>query len=357
MKLVVVGDAYITLEMMEQAVQDCEINFDDVQYFYFGHGSRGEMRETVRAIETGESDRMELPAGYSEAMEDADAVMVHLCPVTERIIEKAKNLKYILCNRGGVENINIDAATKRGIVVLHNPAHNANAVAEYTIGLILCETRNIGRSYAALKNGEWREAFPNTKTTIHEMHDLTIGIIGFGSVGRLVAERLVSFKSKILACDPFLDISAYDMLNVEFVELDELLCRSDIVTLHARGNDVIIGMEELKKMKQTSYLINTARAVLVDYDALEKALDNHEILGAAIDVFETEPDIPATLKCHDNLTITNHRGGDTINSYCDSPKMMLKNLSKMLKKGKPLFWYNKNLLLKQEEENICEKSM
>ena len=344
MKMVVVGDAYITLDMMQNGVEQSKFKDLEIEYFYFGYENRIEMRDIVREIEKGNRDKMILPEGYEKAIETADIVMVHLCPVTRAIISKAKNLKYILCNRGGLENIDVEAATEKNIVVIHNPAHNANAVAEYTIGLILCETRNIGRAYMALKNGEWREKFPNTATTIHEMHDLTVGLIGFGSVGRLVAERLESFKSKILVYDPFLDVSAYDMLNIEFVELDELLENADIISIHARSKDTIIGKNEFDKMKDTAYLINTARAALVDYDALEEALDNNMIMGAAIDVFNTEPNIPQSLRYYDNLTITNHRGGDTIISYSDSPKMMLDYLYNYFRGRKLLFWFNKKQL-------------
>lgn len=344
MKIVVVADAYMTLDMMKKSIVGC--NFADenveVKYFFFGLYDRSEMREIVREIENGNSEKLSLPNGYEKESEDADIIMVHLCPVTKNIINKSKKLKYILCNRGGIENIAIDEANKKKILVFNNPAHNANAVAEYTIGLILCETRNIARSCISLKNGLWREKFPNSKTTIHEMHDLTIGLVGFGAVGRLVAEKLEGFKCKIIVYDPYLNISAYDMFNVKFVELDELLKKSDVISLHARGNDTIIGKNEFKIMKKTAYFINTSRAVLVDYDALEEALNNNLIMGAAIDVFTSEPEITKSLRFHDNLTITNHRGGDTINSYSDSPSMMLNNLKKYLCGKKPLFWYNKD---------------
>ncbi len=344
MKIVIVADAYMTLNMMKKSIDKCNFENLEVKYFFFGMNDRSEMREIVREIETGNSENLTLPEGYEKETEDADIIMVHLCPITKNIIANSKKLKYILCNRGGIENIAIDEANKRKIAVFHNPAHNANAVAEYTIGLILCETRNIARSCSALKKDKWREVFPNTQTAIHEMHELTVGLIGFGSVGRLVAEKLEGFKNKILAYDPYLNISAYDMFNVEFVELDDLLKRSDVISVHARGNSIIIGLDEFKKMKKTSYFINTARAALVDYDALEYALDNDIIMGAAIDVFTSEPEISKSLKFHDNLTITNHRGGDTINSYSDSPSMMLNNLQKYLNGKKPLFWYNKDQL-------------
>lgn len=344
MKIVAVGDAYITVDMMREAVEKSEFSDSKAEYFHFGYTNRGEMRNIVRKIEIGQKDELDLPEGLELAIEDAEVLMVHLCPVTEKIIEKAKNLKYILCNRGGVENIDVDAVSKRGIVLINNPAHNANAVAEYTIGLMLVETRNIGRSFFSLKNGEWRELYPNTTSQIHEMHDLIVGIIGFGAVGRLVAEKLEKFNCKVLVYDPYLDISAYDMLNVSFVEMDELLKKSDIISIHARGESAIITECELRKMKKTAYLINTARSALLDSKALEEALKNKTIMGAAIDVFDTEPEIPQTLRRYDNLTITNHRGGDTINAYSDSPKMMLKNLYNFLSGKRVLFWYNKKEL-------------
>ncbi len=341
MKIVVVSDAYITEEMMMNAIEKSSFRDSQIEYFFFGNKNRGQMRDIVRKIERGDIEYIVLPDGYEKSIEDADIIMVHLCPVTKKIIEKAKNLKYILCNRGGIENIDVESATDHNICVFHNPAHNANAVAEYTVGLILCETRNIGRANFSLKNGEWREIFPNTATKIHEMHDLVIGLIGFGSVGRLVAECLQGFKCKILVYDPYIDISAYDMMHIKFVEFDELLEQADVISVHARGSEVILGEEQLKKMKKTAYLINTARSALVDYDALEMALENKWIMGAAVDVFCSEPNIPKSLRKYDNLTITNHRGGDTINSYCDSPVMMLENLNNYLNGKKPLFLINR----------------
>lgn len=247
------------------------------------------MRDTVKAIEAMQRDTIPVPEQLYTSIEDCDVLLVHLCPVTKALIEKAKKLKVILTCRGGTENIDVAAATERGIVVSNNPAHNANAVAEYTVGLIICETRNIARADRALKNGNWREAYPNTTTTIRELKDMTIGIVGFGSVGRLVAEKLSVFGCNILVHDPFISESAYDFINFRFVDKKTLLKRSDVITLHARAKSAIIQEDDFAQMEKRPYLINTARSVLVDQRALKNALDQDLLLGAAIDVFETEP--------------------------------------------------------------------
>ncbi len=229
-----------------------------------------------------------------------------------------------------MENLDVEAATERGIIISNNPAHNANAVAEYTLGLILCETRNICRSHFALKNGQWRKVYPNTASTIRELKDLTVGVVGFGSVGRLVAEKLHALGCRILVSDPFCKEAPYSI-----VPLDELLQESDVVTLHARAKGVIIGERELEMLKPTAVLINTARAHLVDTLALKRSLDRGRPLSVALDVFDTEPDIPGFLREYDNVTITSHRAGDTINSYKDAPAFAMDNYLGFLE-GKPL---------------------
>ncbi len=241
------------------------------------------------------------------------------------------------------ENIDVVAATENGIMITTNPAHNANAVAEYTIGLILCETRNIARADRSLRDGIWREMYPNTRVSIRELKNLTVGIVGFGSVGR-VAEKLSVFNCNILICDPYLNESAYDFINFKFVDMPTLLQKSDIVTLHARSKVPIIGESEFKLMKNNAYLINTARSILVDPKALKKAMDENKIMGAAFDVFETEPIIPEFYKKYDNITITNHRGGDTIESYQEAPVFAISNYLNYLNGERIRFWYNKNQL-------------
>ena len=342
MKIVCVGDAYVTSQMMEEGVKPYLTADDTVDVLFFGEENRTDMRDTVKAIESMKRDIIPVPEELYTLVEDCDILIVHLCPVTRKLLERVKNLKAILSCRGGTENIDIDAANEKSIIVSTNPAHNANAVAEYTIGLIICETRNISRSDRYLKKGIWREKYPNTEVTIRELCDMTIGIVGFGSVGRLVAEKLSVFGCDILIYDPYISESAYDFINFKFVDLKTLLNSSDVITLHARSKTPIIGFDEFAQMKPTSYLVNTARSVVVDPVALKDALDRGLIMGAAIDVFETEPVIPEFYKKYDNVTITNHRGGDTINSYKDAPGFAIKNYLNHLNGGRMRFWVNKN---------------
>ncbi len=347
MKCVAIGDNFITPDMMKAGIESYSyLHFSDIEYFYFGVQSRSEMRNIVKIIETGGFETLELPSGLLEAVEDADVIMCHLCPITKVVLEKAKKLKLVLCNRGGHENIDVEACTERNVAVLLNPSHNANAVAEFTVGLILNETRNITRSAIAINNGEWREKYPNTATKIHEMCDMTIGLIGFGSVAKLVYQKLKAFNCRFLITDPF---GNYDDVNkniAKFVPLEQLLENSDIVSLHARlsRKSILLGEDEFKRMKKTAYFINTARSYMVDYNALADALKTGEIMGAAIDVFDKEPVDPENpLVGLDNCTLTNHRGGDTINSYSDSPAMMMKEAQKFFEGDTPKFWLNPNI--------------
>ena len=330
MKIVCVGDAFITPDMMREGVAPFLKAEDSLEVLFWGQEDREAMRETARLLETGHRDSLPLPALLPEAVKDADLLIVHLCPVTRSLLDNAPALKAVLSCRGGMENLDAEAATERGIIISNNPAHNANAVAEYTLGLILCETRNICRSHFALKNGQWRKVYPNTATTIRELKDLTVGVVGFGSVGRLVAEKLHALGCRILVSDPFCKEAPYSI-----VPLDELLQESDVVTLHARAKGVIIGERELEMLKPTAVLINTARAHLVDTLALKRSLDKGRPLSVALDVFDTEPDIPGFLREYDNVTITSHRAGDTINSYKDAPAFAMDNYLGFLE-GKPL---------------------
>ncbi|MCR5783776.1 MAG: 2-hydroxyacid dehydrogenase [Clostridia bacterium] len=343
MKAVFVGDAYVTDEMMRRSASALPGGCD-AEFFFFGEINRGNMRDTVKKIEAGKRRELRVPDGLFEAVSDADLLIVHLCPVNEDLLDAAKNLKAVLSCRGGTENIDLEAAAKRGIIVASNPAHNANAVAEYTIGLMICETRNIARADAALKNGIWREKYPNTENTIREISDMTVGIIGCGSVGRLVAEKLSAFRCRILICDPYVDESAFDILNYEFADLDTLLRESDIITLHARSDSYILDFKQFELMKPTAYIINTARSKMINPDALKNALDNNRIMGAAIDVFESEPNIPDFYRQYDNITLTNHRGGDTINSYSDSPVFAINNYKRYTEGKKLRFWMNRDLM-------------
>jgi D-3-phosphoglycerate dehydrogenase len=257
----------------------------------------------------------------------------------------AKKLKLVLSNRGGTENIDVETATKRGIPVLCNPAHNANAVAEMTVGLMIAETRNIARNNISLvRDKKWYEDPPN-KGNIHELCSMVIGLVGYGAIGSRVTELLQPFRSKILVYDPFISrVSGAALVST----LDELLEQSDIVSLHARVSDQTIGMigaSQLHKMKPSAVLINTARPALIDMDALYHALKEKTITGAALDVYPAEPMPPDSPFLElENVTLTCHKGGDTTESYQNSPAMVLEQAENYFQNLTPRFWVNKQAL-------------
>ena len=342
MKIVCVADHF----MKEEFYRDCMVKFPEIELVsipYFGKKTRNEMRAMVDRLEKEGAYAFPPPDEVYEAVKDADVLMVHLCPVPKSLMEAAPKLKYILTNRGGLENIDVDAARELGIPILNNPAHNGNAVAELTICLMICETRNVTRAHYSMKHGEWREAFPNVGR-VFELRNKTIGIVGYGTIGRLVAEKLQPFNVKILATDPYISPDDPDLAkwNVTLTDPDTLYSTSDIVTVHARTakKEQIIGKHELDLMKPTATFINTARAYLVDYGYLAEVLREKRITGAALEVFPYEP-LPADdpFVALDNVTLTNHRGGDTVNCYSDSPEYLIRAMLALINDGvKPRFY-------------------
>ena len=352
MKFTAVADVFLCEDYYLDALKKYP-GYECLGIPYFGVPDRIAMREIVHGIEKKGSEACDPPAELWDLIEETEVLMVHLCPVSEKLLSKAKNLKLILVNRGGTENVNVEAATKLGIPVLSNPAHNANAVAEFTIGVTIAEMRNVARGHSALMNGQWREKFQNSGV-IFELVNQTIGLIGFGTIARLVAKKLQGWDVNIQIYDPFVSESDPDLVKYccKKVELAELLSTSDIVSLHARssGDKPLLGAEELALLKPSAYLINTARSYLIDYDALYDVLAAGKIRGAALDVFESEP-IKADHKMLtlDNVTLTNHRGGDTVNSYSDSPAMLLCEAKKFHEGDydSVRFWKNKNETIKR----------
>ena len=346
MKIVCVGDLLLTAEMMRQGVEQFS-RYTQAEYFSVGPGNRHQFRAVIKKMESEGFGYLELPEEIYKALEDADVLQVHIAPVPEKVFLTAKKLKMILSNRGGTENIDVKSATRRGIPVLCNPAHNANAVAEMTVGLIIAETRNIARNNISLvRDKKWYEDPPN-KGRIHELCSMVIGLVGYGAIGSRVTALLQPFRSKILVYDPFV---SRDLVNgaVLVADLDELLEQSDVVSLHARVSEQttgMIGASQLRKMKSSAVLINTARPALVDMDALYHALKEKIILGAALDVFPVEPLPPDSPFLElENVTLTCHKGGDTVESYRDSPVMVLEQAENYFQKKTPRFWVNKQEL-------------
>lgn len=293
-------------------------------------------------------------AGSAEELEgmvsDEHVILVHLAPVTKDIIEKVGNLKIVACARGGPVNVNIRAATEKGIPVLYTPGRNAEAVAEYTMGLILTEARNIARAATALRQGVWQSDYYRYDVCGPELLGKTLGIIGCGEVGMMIVDRAKGFGMKVIAYDPYVPDEKMTKHGVSKVELDELLRSSDVVTIHVRLTPQtrgLIGEREISLIKPTAYLINTARGGVLDEAALHNALKERRIKGAALDVFEKEPLAPDNpLLNLDNITVTPHIAGASTDVAHRAAQMLSDDIKRIVKGETPKFCMNWAMLTK-----------
>ena len=242
---------------------------------------------------------------------DYDALVVRSeTRVTEPVIAAGENLKVVARAGIGVDNIDLDAATRAGVAVVNAPIGNTVAAAEHTMALMLALARNVPQAYASMKKGRWqRSAFMGI-----EVRNKTLGIIGLGRVGSEVARRAASFGMRLIAFDPFVAPDFAARLGVAVMSLDELLPQADFVTLHTPltpGTIKLISTPQLAKMKPGARLINVARGELVDEEALLEALENEHLGGAALDVFTNEPPGELPLLQHPRLVATPHLGAST----------------------------------------------
>ena len=246
-----------------------------------------------------------------EALADADALIVRSATkVDEDLIASAPRLKVIGRAGIGVDNIDLDAATRAGALVVNAPDANTISAAEHTMALLLAQARQVPRADAALRGGSWnRNEFRGV-----ELHGKTLGVIGLGRIGTLVAERAAAFGMEILAFDPYIGEEHAGRLGVELADLDGVLSRSDFVTVHiprTKDTEGLIGAEALALMKPDARLINVARGGLVDEAALAEAVRSNSIGGAAVDVFEHEPVTSSPLFALDAVVVTPHLGAST----------------------------------------------
>ncbi|SFG86509.1 D-3-phosphoglycerate dehydrogenase [Halopelagius inordinatus] len=283
------------------------------------------------------------PAAYDtsiieENLDGVDALVVHKAPVSKSVVEAGEDLQVVGAARGGVENVDIEAARANDVTVLHAPGRNRNAVSDYAVSLLLAKVREIPRHTKALHEGEWSQEFDPSRLP-RDIEALTVGIVGFGNIGQQVARRLDGFGPDLLAYDPYQDDETFAERGVEGVELPELLERADAVTLHARLTDEtanLLGTEEFAQMRDSAILVNSARGGLVDEDALVDALRDGEIAGAALDVFETEP-LPEDHPFLDmeNVVLSPHTAGSTRDAVTNGPRIVAEGLADILADEEP----------------------
>ena len=230
--------------------------------------------------------------------------------VTGRILEAAENLKVIGRAGIGLDNVDIPAATQRGIVAMNTPGGNTITAAEHAMAMIMALTRNIPQATASLKSGKWEKK----KLQGRELFNKTLGLIGAGNIGRIVADRAKGMKMKVIVYDPFIKPETLERLDLEPVSFDELLMRSDYITIHTPKTDEtlnLINRDSIAKMKKGAMVINCARGGIVNEEDLYEALSSGHLAGTALDVFSEEPPGDISLMSLPNFICTPHLGAST----------------------------------------------
>ncbi len=245
------------------------------------------------------------------ALATAQAVLIRSATqIDAEALAAAPQLKVVARAGVGLDNVDIKAATEAGVMVVNAPTSNIISAAELTIGHILSLARHIPAAHASLAAGEWKRS----KYTGTELFEKTVGIIGLGRIGALIAARLQAFGVEVVAYDPYITATRAQQLGATLLSLDELLATSDFVTIHMPKTAETTGMistPQLTRMKSTAYVVNVARGGLIDEDALYDALVAGEIAGAGLDVFVSEPPVEQKLLALPNIVVTPHLGAST----------------------------------------------
>jgi D-3-phosphoglycerate dehydrogenase len=353
LRALVAGDSFMKPAILSKAIYralreiDPEARVEAIKWQFKGYqkqravGVKREIREFAGD-----------PHEFVKLVNDIDILVVHHAPVTEELLERNRKLRVIGCARGDPSNVDVDAATERGIPVINAPGRNAEAVADYTIGLILSLTRNIAQAHSLLKLGTWSYDFYDYERCGSELRGRTLGLIGFGQAGSEVAKRARAFDMKIVAYDPYVSPERTTSAGAESVHLETLLRRSDFISIHARlspDTKHMISESQLRMMKRTAVIVNTARGPIIDEAALLKALLDGSIAGAALDVFENEPltaDHPL-LKL-DNVIATPHIAGASKENVSKASRMLSEDIKRVMKGKAPRFCVNPEVFSKRQ---------
>lgn len=267
--------------------------------------------------------RRDFQVDVREGLTDPEALAAEIGPydalivrsqtrVTARVLEAAERLKVVARAGIGLDNVDVEAATRRGILVVNAPQSNIVSAAEHTIALLLAQARNIPQAHAALRAGRWERA----RYQGVELAGKTLGIVGLGRVGAMVAQRALAFGMRVIAYDPYVPRERAREMGVDLMpSLEALLVQSDFVSLHlprTAQTEGLIGAHELGLMKEGARLVNTARGGIVDEEALAKAIEDGHLGGAALDVFAEEPPGDSPLFHLENVVVTPHLGAATV---------------------------------------------
>ena len=287
--------------------------------------------ETIGEVKVLHTDQGIAKDQLKAEVKDADIILVNVIKLDKEVIDAAPNLKGIIKFGAGIDNIDVDYAKQKGIRVTSAPGVNAPAVADHAFGLMLSAARRIPKKDSEVKNGIWQTEMG------FEVSGKTLGIIGFGAIGKELAKRATGFSMKTLVYGNYKDYVLAEQLNAHFVDKDLLFSEADfivIATSLTAKNKHLVNAATLSQMKPTAFLVNISRGQLVDEQALADALRSGGIAGAALDVFKQEP--PASgLPQLENVVATPHIGGATYEAVARISKLSVSNIRK-LQKGEGL---------------------
>lgn len=310
--------------------------------------SMEEFSENFLKMEQEGPDALPLNEELVAAMDGAEIVVTAMSALPTQAVNASKDLNAACIMRSGVENINLENATARGIKVINAPGRLAVPVSEFTVGLMIAEMKNIARGHMRIMNHDFSDDdFCNTEYTVN-LKGKNVGIVGCGAVGSRVAKIMKAFEANVMVYDPFCKKEALEAQGYQVMELNELCREADVITVHFRltkETKGMLGKEQFALMKPTCVLINTARAGLVDEDAMMDALINHKIGGAGLDVFHQEP-LPENHPFYsmDNVTLTGHLAGWSSNAFEMTVDIMLGALRHYFETGEWINVVNKEVL-------------
>lgn len=334
--VVIVGDRFIPAELFIDALAQVRGPRPESVRGIRWPGTKAEQHAAQQTMEARGPDAVPVPGELVTAVRDAEVLAVHFAPVSRAVLRAAPALRAVCVARTGLENVDVPAATSQGVGVVPVYGRNATAVAELAVGLMLTEARDIARADASVKAGGWPKAVGPPG---REIGGSTVGMVGFGHVGRAFATLLRGFGARLIAYDPQVDDAALARHSVAPAgSLDAVFRESDFVQVFARltpKTERFIGAPQFALMKPTAYFVNTARSRLVDTAALYDALAARRIAGAGLDVHDQEP-LPADSPWRrlDNVTLTTHFAGDTTTTNVRSARLVADAIAELAATGR-----------------------
>lgn len=280
-------------------------------------------------------------------LKDYDAAIVGVEKITSRILEETKNLKVIAKHGSGVDNIDIKAASRKGILVLYAPGTNSEAVADLTIGLFLSLARSIPFADRSIREGQW------PRIVGFELFRKVLGIIGLGEIGKRVAKRAKGFEMRVVAYDPIQDEAFARQWEITYLSLNQLLAISDFISVHVPSipsTRNMISEKEFNNMKKGAFLVNISRGDVIDEEALYRALKEKRIRGAALDVFKNEPPTNSPLLGLENVVLTPHMGAYTYEALKETGMLCVKGIVDVFQGRLPTHIVNPEVLNKIGKE-------